>query len=109
MPEHLVKTTTEKIFIHDQTFSPEICLALALASLNGTENAHGYSPLQWAYGQNYQWTDEDVATHIQLQHDHPVSEFHRPLEGRRVAEDLARQVRAENVLTRLKNSNLGNP
>ena len=88
-----MKTTTEKIFIHDQTFSPEVYLALAVASLSGTGNAHGYSPFQWAYGQSYLWTDEDVATH-QLQQDHPVSEFHRLLQGRRVAEDLARQVRA---------------
>ena len=59
----------------------------------------GYSHFPWAYGQNYQWTDEDVATHLQLQQDHPVSEFHRLLQGRRVAEDLARQVRAETSAT----------
>ncbi|CAL1164199.1 unnamed protein product [Cladocopium goreaui] len=98
------KLLADKIFISDGTLSLELCLALSTAALNSTENAHGFSPFQWAYGHSFQWTDEDITTHLQLQQAHPLSEFEKLLSCRRKAENLARQVRANNILVRLKNS-----
>ena len=98
------KFLANKIFISDGTLSLELCLALSTAALNSTENAHGFSPFQWAYGHSFQWTDEDIATHLQLQQAHPLSEFEKLLSCRSKAEHLARQVRANNILVWLKNS-----
>ena len=98
------KLLADKIFISDGTLSLELCLALSTAALNSTENAHGFSPFQWAYGHSFHWTDEDITTHLQLQQAHPLSEFEKLLSCRREAENLARQVRANNILVRLKNS-----
>ncbi|CAL1133413.1 unnamed protein product [Cladocopium goreaui] len=85
------KLLADKIFISDGTLSLELCLALSTAALNSTENAHGFSPFQWAYGHSFQWTDEDITTHLQLQQAHPLSEFEKLLSCRRKAENLARQ------------------
>ena len=72
-------------------------------SVNAVENVHGYSPFQCAYGQAFRWTDEDVSTHLTLQPSSPTEEFQRLLALRHQAEQLARQSRAEGVLSKLKN------
>ena len=99
-----VKLVMDKIYITDSTLSPSMVLSLATSSLNAVENVHGYSPFQWAYGQAFRWTDEDVSTHLILQPSSPTTEFQRLLALRHQAEQLARQSRAEGVLSKLKNS-----
>ena len=98
------KLLADKIFISDGTLSLELCLALSTAALNSTENAHGFSPFQWAYGHSFQWTDEDITTHLQLQQAHPLSEFEKLLSCRREAENLARPSPRQQHTVRLKNS-----
>eukprot|EP00438_Fugacium_kawagutii_P003117 Skav222832 [mRNA] locus=scaffold1338:43482:51341:- [translate_table: standard] len=104
-----IKTVMEKISLDDVTLSPSTCLALAVAGLNQAENVKGFSPFQWAFGQQFWLTDEDVATHAQLRDDYPFAEFSKLLTNRVMAEMHARKARAENTLTRLQNSSSRQP
>lgn len=101
-----LKLVMDKIYIEDATLSAATSLSLATSSLNAVENVHGFSPFQWAYGQSFHWTDEDVVTHAQLR---DADEFGRLLAMRKQAEDLARKVHAEHVLSKLKNSSARQP
>ena len=70
-----LKLVMDKIYIEDATLSAATILSLATSSLNAVENVHGFSPFQWAYGQSFHWTDEDVVTHAQLRDADELADF----------------------------------
>ncbi|CAE7647833.1 unnamed protein product [Symbiodinium sp. CCMP2456] len=57
-----VKRTAAAIHLDALEQHPFVTLQLTVSALNSTEYTAGYSAFQWAYGQNYSITDEDVRT-----------------------------------------------
>ncbi|OLP88348.1 hypothetical protein AK812_SmicGene30332 [Symbiodinium microadriaticum] len=103
-PAEDVKEVMEKIQLGNAALLPETCLALATGALNQTSFVKGFSSYQWAYGKQFSFTDEDEITMSQLRDDAPFSEFSRLLTLRHEAEQRAKEVRAQRVLSKLKNS-----
>ena len=99
-----IKETMEKIQMSDHKLSPETCLALATGALNQTSFVKGFSSYQWAYGKQFSYTDEDEITMPQLREDAPFAEFSKLLTMRHVAEQKARETRAQRVLSKLQNT-----
>eukprot|EP00439_Symbiodinium_sp_Y106_P043386 s5396_g5.t1 len=99
-----VKAVMERIQTGDASLLPETCLALATGALNQTSFVKGYSSYQWAYGKHFSYTDEDEITMSQVRDDAPFAEFSRLLSLRHDAENKAREVRAQRVLSKLKNT-----
>ena len=99
-----VKMVMERIQTGDASLQPETCLALATGALNQTSFVKGYSSYQWAYGKQFSYTDEDEITMSQVRDDAPFAEFSRLLSLRHEAEKQAREVRAQRVLSKLKNT-----
>ena len=99
-----IKQVMEKIQLGNAALLPETCLALATGALNQTSFVKGFSSYQWAYGKQFSFTDEDEVTMSQLRDDAPFSEFSRLLTLRHEAEQRAKEVRAQRVLSKLKNS-----
>ncbi|CAE7238730.1 unnamed protein product [Symbiodinium sp. CCMP2592] len=99
-----VKAVMERIQTGDASLLPETCLALATCALNQTSFVKGYSSYQWAYGKHFSYIDEDEITMSQVRDDAPFAEFTRLLSLRYEAENKAREVRAQRVLSKLKNT-----
>ena len=90
----------------DDAQEPQVTLHLAAAALNATEFTAGYSTFQWAYGTNYQISDEDART---FQLIDQKGDFARLVTSRQKAEEIARETRAKRALTRLCNSSVRQP
>ncbi|CAE7794539.1 unnamed protein product [Symbiodinium sp. CCMP2592] len=99
-----LKEVMEKIQLHNAFLQPETCLALATGALNQTSFVKGFSSYQWAYGKQFTFTDEDEITMSQVKADAPFAEFSRLLSLRHDAEQRAKEVRAQRVLSKLKNT-----
>ena len=103
-----VKTTATAIQRDALHQDPRVTLYLAVASLNSTEYTAGYSAYQWAYGQNYNITDEDYRTFASI----PATQqqdFTALVTARQQAEEIARRTKAQRVLTRLANTSVRQP
>ena len=87
---------------------PRVTLYLAVASLNSTEYTAGYSAYQWAYGQNYNITDEDYRTFASIPANQQ-QDFTALVTARQQAEEIARKTKAQRVLTRLANTSVRQP
>ena len=105
----LVKETASRIHASSPDQDPEISLALATAAVNSTEYNKGYSSIQWAFGRQAELTDEELRQHLQLPIDRQQDQFARLLTQRQSAEEHARKARADNVLSRIKNTTVKQP
>ena len=101
-----VKSTASAIYLENMDQDLEVTLHLAVAALNSTEYTAGFSAFQWAYGRNYNITDEDVRT---FQHVDPKIDFAQLVVARQRAEEVARQTRARRVLSKLGNTSVRQP
>ena len=86
--------------------TPEMTLALACSALNSTEYTAGFSAHQWASGSHYSISDEDVRL---WQAVDPSKEFVNVAKARQDAEEVARQSRAQRVLSKLSNTTVRQP
>ena len=57
-----LKMTASAIHLEAMDQDPFVTLYLSTSALNSTEYVAGYSSFQWAYGKEYNLTDEDVRT-----------------------------------------------
>ena len=103
-----VKRTASAIHLEALDQDPYVTMYLAVASLNATECTAGYSAFQWAYGQNYNHTDEDVRTFSSLPED-ARHDSARLVTAREKAEMIARKGRSQRILSKLVNSTVRQP
>ena len=103
-----VKTTSTAIQLEARDQDPFVTLHLAAAALNATEYTAGYSAFQWAYGRNYNISDEDQRTFASLP-DGPQRDFADLVASRQKAEDIARKTRSQRVLSKLANTTVRQP
>ena len=79
-----------------------------MSALNSTEVTAGYSAYQWAYGQQFQITDEDARTFAVIPKD-PSYDYARLLAAREEAEIIAKKTKARRVLSKLANTTVRQP
>ena len=103
-----VKHTASAIHKEALDQHPFISLYLAVSALNSTEITAGYSAFQWAYGQQFQITDEDARTFAMVPKD-PSFDYARLLAAREEAEIIAKRTKAKRVLSKLANSTVRQP
>ena len=101
-----LKMTASAIHLESLEQGPMVTLYLATSALNSTEYTAGYSAFQWAFGQEFSLTDEDVRTYAlaDLKDD-----FTRLVAAREKAEAVAKETRARRILTKLGNSTVRQP
>ena len=104
-----IKTVASKLTLSHPEMSVQNVLALTTMALNSTETARGFSPYQWVYGQKFTLDDEDERTMAQLTPSTAALDFTQLMVNRREAEAMARQVHAQRVLVKLKNSKVRQP
>ena len=88
---------------------PEISLALATSAVNSTEYTKGFSSIQWAYGRQTEFDDEELKRQIMLPEDRQQDQFARLMNNGQTAEELARKARANHAVSRLKNTTVKQP
>ena len=103
-----VKQTATAIHMDCLDQHPFVTLQLTVASLNSTEYTAGYSAFQWAFGQNYTISDEDVRTYASLPEDQQ-GDFAQLVVRRQKAEEIARKTRSQRVLSKLTNTTVRQP
>ena len=103
-----VKHTASAIHKEALDQHPFISLYLAVSALNSTEVTAGYSAYQWAYGQQFQITDEDARTFAVIPKD-PSYDYARLLAAREEAEIIAKKTKARRVLSKLANTTVRQP
>ena len=101
-----LKMTASAIHLEALEQDPMVTLLLATSALNSTEYTAGYSAFQWAFGQEYSLTDEDVRTYALADFK---DDFTRLVAGRERAEAIAKETRAKRVLTKLGNTTVRQP
>ena len=101
-----IKMTASAIQLESLDQDPRITLQLAASALNSTEYTAGFSAYQWAFGRQYDITDEDVRTY--LNNDYP-GEFLKLVTARQQAEAVATKTRALRTLSKLGNSIVRQP
>lgn len=104
-----IKTVASKLTLSHPEMSVQNVLALTTMALNSTETVRGFSPYQWVYGQKFTLDDEDERTMAQLTPSTAALDFTQLMVNRREAEAMARQVHAQRVLVKLKNSKVRQP
>ena len=97
---NLIKTTATKIHMS----MPD----LATSALNSSEFHRGYTSLQWAFGKQTEFGDEELRRQLCLPIDQQ-QEFARLLNSRQTAEACARKAKAQVVYSKLKNSSIRQP
>ena len=70
---------------------------------------NGYTPLQWACGQQFSFSDEDQSAMSRLMPTARDRDFTQLMANRSSAEDIARKVRAQSALGKLRNSKARQP
>ena len=103
-----VKRTATAIHLDALDQHPFVSLQLTVASLNSTEYTAGYSAFQWAFGKNYDITDEDVRTFNSIPHD-GQEEYTKLVTNRQKAEAIALKTRSQRILSKLTNSTVRQP
>eukprot|EP00439_Symbiodinium_sp_Y106_P045439 s1898_g5.t1 len=103
-----VKTTSTAIQLEAREQDPFVTLHLAAAALNATEYTAGFSAFQWAYGRNYNISDEDQRTFASLP-DSPQRDFMDLVASRQKAEEIGRKTRSQRVLSKLANTTVRQP
>ena len=103
-----VKRTATAIQLEALDQNPHVTLYLAVSALNSTEYTAGFSAFQWAYGQSYHISDEDVRTFASLP-DEARTDFNRLVTARERAEEVARRTRSLRVLSKLSNTTVRQP
>ncbi|CAE7333109.1 Smyd3 [Symbiodinium sp. KB8] len=96
-----VKLTASAIHLESRDQPLDVTLQLAVSALNSTEYTAGFSAFQWAYGRNFNISDED---HVTFQQVDPRTDFVQLVTARQKAEDIARSTRAKRALTKLSNT-----
>ncbi|CAL1161664.1 unnamed protein product, partial [Cladocopium goreaui] len=99
-----IKTVASKLTLSHPEMSVHNVLALTTMALNSTETVRGFSPYQWVYGQKFTLDDEDERAMAQLTPSTAALDSTQLMVNRREAEAMARQVHAQRVLVKLKNS-----
>ncbi|CAE7822031.1 unnamed protein product, partial [Symbiodinium sp. CCMP2456] len=103
-----VKTTATSIHLEAQDQRPYVTLQLTAAALNSTEYTAGFSAFQWAYGRNYNISEEDYRTFAN-EVDHQQRDFSQLVVARQQAEEIARKTKAQRVLSKLANTTVRQP
>ncbi|CAE7295575.1 GIP [Symbiodinium sp. CCMP2592] len=103
-----MKRTATAIHMDSLEQHPFVTLQLTASALNATEYTAGYSSFQWAFGQNYNVSDEDVRTFASIPDDQR-GEFARLVTQRQKAEEIALKSRSQRILTKLSNSTVRQP
>ena len=106
---NLIKTTATKIHLSMPDMDPRLTLALATSALNSSEFHRGYTSLQWAFGKQTEFGDEELRRQLCLPIDHQQQEFARLLNSRQTAEACARKAKAQVVYSKLKNTSIRQP
>ena len=101
-----VKLTASAIHLESRDQPLDVTLQLAVSALNSTEYTAGFSAFQWAYGRNFNISDED---HVTFQQVDPRTDFVQLVTARQKAEDIARSTRAKRALTKLSNTTVRQP
>ena len=107
--EHAIKDlkfTASAIQLEALDQDPVTTLVLAASALNSCEYVSGYTSHQWAFGRDYNLTDEDNRTFQQLA---PRLTYSNLVAARQKAEDIARNSRAKRILSKLANSKARQP
>eukprot|EP00435_Cladocopium_sp_Y103_P006371 s604_g2.t1 len=99
-----VKEVSTKIHMANPDLSSATCLALATNALNSTEYVQGYTPFQWVYGSQATLDDEEHAAFPIEPTESIGGDFTALLQRRKDAEDVARKVKADRTLNKLRNS-----
>eukprot|EP00439_Symbiodinium_sp_Y106_P001694 s8914_g1.t1 len=103
-----VKRTATAIHLDSLEQHPFVTLQLTVSSLNSTEYTAGYSAFQWAFGQNYNISDEDIRTFASVP-DEQRGEFAKLVTQRQRAEEIALKSRSQRILTKLSNTTVRQP
>ncbi|CAE7037795.1 unnamed protein product [Symbiodinium sp. KB8] len=82
-----IKHTASAIHMEDLSQDPMVTLQLTASALNSTETTAGFSANQWAFGTEYNVTDEDIRTYETVE---PRIEFTKLVTARVKAEEVAR-------------------
>ena len=101
-----IKHTASAIHMEDLSQDPMVTLQLTASALNSTETTAGFSANQWAFGTEYNVTDEDIRTYETVE---PRIEFTKLVTARVKAEEVARTNRGKRVLSRLANTTVRQP
>ncbi|CAE7308238.1 unnamed protein product [Symbiodinium microadriaticum] len=101
-----IKHTASAIHLEDLSQDPMVTLQLTASALNSTETTAGFSANQWAFGAEYNVTDEDIRTYETVE---PRIEFTKLVTARVKAEEVARTNRGKRVLSRLANTTVRQP
>ena len=101
-----IKMTASAIQLEALDQDYMVTLHLAASALNSTEYTAGYSAFQWAFGQQYSLSDEDVRT---FHGSDFRGEFVKLITARQQAEQVATKTRAKRILSKLANSTVRQP
>ena len=101
-----LKMTASAIHLDALTQEPYVTLWLATSALNATEFTAGFSSFQWAFGSQYNLSDEDVRT---FSNSGSVDDFSKLVTAREEAQAVALRTRGRRVLSKLANSTVRQP
>ena len=101
-----LKMTASAIHLDALTQNPYVTLWLATSSLNATEFTAGFSSFQWAFGSQYNLSDEDVRTFASA---NCPDNFTKLVTAREQAQATALKTRGRRVLSKLANSTVRQP
>ena len=103
------KNVANKIHLANPPLNPQTSLALATHAMNATEHVSGFTPLQWVYGKQFTFSEEDERVISQMMPEARDRDFTQLMAARSQAEDVARKVRAQQTLSKLRNSKVRQP
>ena len=103
------KNVASKIHLSNPSLDPQTSLALATHAMNATEHVSGFTPLQWVYGKQFTFSEEDERVLSQMMPEARDRDFTQLMAARSKAEDVARKVRAQQTLSKLRNSKVRQP
>ena len=103
------KNVANKIHLANPSLDPQTSLALATHAMNATEHVSGFTPLQWVYGKQFTFSEEDERVISQMMPEARDRDFTQLMAARSQAEDVARKVRAQQTLSKLRNSKVRQP
>ena len=103
-----VKSTATAIHLEARDQPPHVTLHLTAVAWNSTEYTAGFSAFQWAYGRNYNISEEDYRTFAN-EADHQQQDFSQLVAARQRAEEIARRTKAQRVLSKLANTTVRQP
>ena len=101
----VIKRTMRRIRNEDTSLGPDAVGALAAHAYNHIVKIHGYSPIQWAYGANPEaWAYGHDPLEINKEQVFGHQTYADLQRKRDLAEQICREERARNTMTRLLNS-----